>query len=82
MAPDSDRSNFIVEIDPTVPERIFADPGRVQEVLINLASNALKYAPGNISLGVKLRNLHLPTMGSWSFTSAIRAPAFPAMRSG
>jgi signal transduction histidine kinase/CheY-like chemotaxis protein/HPt (histidine-containing phosphotransfer) domain-containing protein len=53
-APDSEKSDFVLEIDPAVPERVFADPGRVQEVLINLASNAVKYAPGRISLGVKL----------------------------
>jgi two-component system, sensor histidine kinase and response regulator len=34
-----------VSIDPTLPAQIVADPGRVRQIITNLASNAIKFTP-------------------------------------
>ncbi len=43
-----------VEIDPDLPANIIGDPGRIQQILVNFVSNALKYAGGEIRLTVGL----------------------------
>ena len=43
-----------VEIDPAVPAAIVGDAGRIQQILVNYTSNALKYAGGRIELVVTL----------------------------
>ncbi len=42
-------------LDPDVPARIYADPIRLRQVLMNFVSNALKFSdPGEISLSARL----------------------------
>lgn len=38
------------ELDPTLPAHLVGDAGRIQQILVNFVSNALKYAGGPIQL--------------------------------
>lgn len=45
------RGAFItIETDPEVPHLLVGDAGRIQQILVNYVSNALKYAGGHIRL--------------------------------
>ena len=43
-----------VEADPKLPKTYVGDAGRIQQVLVNFVSNALKYSGGPITLGVSI----------------------------
>ncbi|CAG9311883.1 unnamed protein product [Blepharisma stoltei] len=47
--------NFTVRIDPSVPDEIFTDPERLNQVLMNFLSNAIKFtSKGSIELSAIL----------------------------
>ena len=49
---------FVVDVDPDVPEKIVTDPLRLRQVLVNLISNAFKFTEkGLICLTVKTSTL-------------------------
>ena len=39
-------AHFELEVDPELPTQILADPSRVQQILVNYATNALKFSGG------------------------------------
>lgn len=47
-------ATFSIETDPGLPPALVADAGRVQQILVNYVSNALKYAGGHIRLCAEL----------------------------
>ena len=43
-----------IETDPDIPPHIRGDAGRIQQILVNYVSNALKYAAGHIRLAASI----------------------------
>eukprot|EP01135_Chromosphaera_perkinsii_P012369 Nk52_evm3s2650 gene=Nk52_evmTU3s2650 len=54
----SSELKMLVEVDDDVPERIVGDHARLQQIIINLTSNAIKFTPkGTITVRVSVVNL-------------------------
>ncbi len=52
---DSKQLQLIVEIMPKVPQFIYADDGKIRQILINLLSNAIKFTDsGSVSLSARV----------------------------
>lgn len=47
-------ATLVVETTPDVPATVTGDAGRIQQILVNYASNALKYAGGRICLSARV----------------------------
>ncbi len=46
---------LLIDVQPGVPQQLLGDPGRVQQVLLNLGSNAVKFtAEGDVILRIRL----------------------------
>jgi len=49
---------FVLDIDPALPERIISDPARLQQILVNLVSNAFKFTrEGQIGISVRKQSM-------------------------
>ncbi|NTV13964.1 MAG: response regulator [Desulfobulbaceae bacterium] len=48
---------FTITIDPNIPSLLFGDPGRLRQIIINLADNAIKFtSQGEVAVDVKLQS--------------------------
>ncbi|MFH6971992.1 tetratricopeptide repeat-containing hybrid sensor histidine kinase/response regulator [Flavobacterium petrolei] len=55
-------NNFILEIDPAIPDYLIGDPTKLSQIILNLINNALKFTKnGNVSIIARLENLDHPT---------------------
>ncbi len=53
---DAKNLEFNVEIDPAIPSELYGDDSRIDQIILNLLTNAVKYTPkGSVTLSVKER---------------------------
>lgn len=43
-------ATLLVDVDPLLPRTLVGDAGRIQQILVNFVTNALKYAGGQVSI--------------------------------
>ena len=54
--PHAKSLSIMVEIDPDVPAALVADAGRINQILLNLVTNAVKYTPsGSVKIAFPRR---------------------------
>ena len=49
--------DFSLHIDSTVPETLIGDPERLQQILVNLVSNAIKFTPEGGTVSISVENI-------------------------
>ena len=57
LAPRAEEKSldFLVDIDPKLPNKVIGDPNRIRQLLLNLASNAIKFTEeGGVEFRVRL----------------------------
>jgi len=58
MSADEKGIEVIIEVDPSIPDRLIGDPIRMRQVITNLVGNAIKFTnQGEVLLQAKLQNL-------------------------
>lgn len=68
-------AHLAISVDPTLPPTLLADAGRIQQILVNYVSNALKYAGGTITL---IASAPADSPGEIEFTVADCGPGLTA----
>lgn len=54
----ANNNNFILEVDPTIPDYLIGDPTKLSQIILNLINNALKFTEdGEIKVTVNLNTL-------------------------
>jgi CheY-like chemotaxis protein/anti-sigma regulatory factor (Ser/Thr protein kinase) len=64
------RVELLVDFDPSIPQRVEGDPGRLRQVLANLVSNAIKFTEHGHIL-VEVRALQTEA-GAWRYCLAVK----------
>jgi PAS domain S-box-containing protein len=54
---DRKRLDLVLEIDPSL-RTFYADPGRLQQIVVNLLSNAIKFTPDGGAVHLRVRRAH------------------------
>ena len=61
--PHAKSLSIVVEIDPDVPAALVADAGRINQILLNLVTNAVKYTPsGSVKIRLSATGLATQTI--------------------
>ena len=56
MRAQSSGLELVLDLDPALPQTLLGDPGRLRQVLTNLAGNAIKFTPrGEVAVSAQLR---------------------------
>ena len=74
VAPLAAQRRQVIELDaPGAPVRVFGDHRRLEQALVNLISNAVKYGPNGSTINVRVR----PVATSVAWTVTDEGPGIP-----
>jgi signal transduction histidine kinase/DNA-binding response OmpR family regulator len=71
------QQNFIVKVEPGVPDRIIADEQRLAQILTNLLINAVKFTPEGGTITLSVEKLPLDPAGAAVSGAAVSGASAP-----